>query len=292
MGLLDDMALFVEVVKAKGFRGAAQKLGLPGSTVSRRVSALEKNIGLRLLNRTTRKVELTEAGAIYYERCRYIVEEAAAAHLALSEMVAQPAGTLRLSVASDVARFLIAPFLPEFAERYPHIGFDFDLSDRHVDLVGEPVDLAIRVGQPADSLLIAYPLATLCCRLYAAPGYLKKYGTPENPESLARHQCFPRTARQKEWTLTRGSKEVKVPIQSRFTANDLSFSRHLATQGLGIIMLPEIMAAHEVASGELRILLPEWRGARLPIYALSETKLLPAKALRFIEFFKDKLCRE
>lgn len=289
MGLFDDMAFFVEVVKAKGFRGAAEKLGLPSSTVSRRIGALEKTIGLRLLNRTTRKVELTEEGAVYYERCRRIIEEADALHKELGVMADEPCGTLRVAVAVDLAKLLIAPFLPEFAERYPQIRFHFHLSDHFADLVGDPVDLAVRVGNPQASGLIAYPLATHICRLYAAPGYLARHGTPEHPEALSRHQCFPRTAKQKVWTLTQNGRSVSTAINGRFTADNLGFSRKLAETGLGIIMLPEALAAQETAAGTLVPVLPDWQGDVLPIYALSESKLLPAKTLRFIEFFKEKL---
>lgn len=289
MAFLDDMALFVEVVKHKGFRGAAEALNLPSSTVSRRISALEKHIGLRLLNRSTRKIELTEAGGIYYERCRHIVKEATAAHLALSDMVTQAAGRLRLSLALDVAKFLVAPFLAEFAERYPAIDLDFDLSDRHIDLIDAPIDLAIRVGAVSDLSAIAYPLAQFECRLYASPLYLQRFGAPDCPEDLRQHQCLARTPAQKTWLLRSQDQQMEVPIQCRWRANDLSFSRHLASQGFGIIMLPSLLASEELARGSLQPVLPQWRGDILPVYALSETRLLPAKALRFIEFYREKL---
>ena len=155
MEYLNDMALFVEVVKAKGFRGAGEVLGIPNSTISRRIAALEKSIGLRLLHRTTRKVELTEAGQLYYERCRRIVDEARIAHEQLGEMLAQPSGVLRASLPVDFAMIYMAPLMVEFARRYPGITFDLDLTPRRVDLVTEPFDVAIRMGESANSNLIA-----------------------------------------------------------------------------------------------------------------------------------------
>ncbi|GAB3374485.1 hypothetical protein GCM10027431_27080 [Lysobacter rhizosphaerae] len=172
MELLNDMALFVEVVKARGFRAAADALGIPNSTLSRRINALEKAIGLRLLHRTTRKIELTEAGQIYFERSKRIVDEARLAHEQLGEMLAQPSGVLRASLPVDFAVTYLAPLIAEFAALYPGITFDFDLTPRRVDLVSEPFDVAIRMGESEDSQLIARVLASLTPNLYASPGSL------------------------------------------------------------------------------------------------------------------------
>ena len=169
MELLNDMALFVEVVKARGFRRAAEAVGIPNSTVSRRISSLEKAIGLRLLHRTTRKIELTEAGQIYFQRCKRIVDEAKLAHEQLGELLAQPSGVLRASLPVDFANIYLAPLIAEFARRYPGISFDLDLTPRLVDLVSEPFDVAIRMGNPPNSNLIARQLANLACYLYASP---------------------------------------------------------------------------------------------------------------------------
>ena len=187
---LKDMALFVEVVKAKGFRSAADALGVPNSTLSRRISELEKSIGLRLLHRTTRRIELTEAGQIYYERCRRIVDEARLAHEQLGAMLAQPSGVLRASLPVDFAVTYLAPLIAEFARLYPGISFDFDLAPRRVDLVSEPFDVAIRMGESESSQLIARKLAMVTPHLYASPGYLQRSGEPSKPAELAQHECF------------------------------------------------------------------------------------------------------
>lgn len=288
MELLNDMALFVEVAQARSFRRAAEASGVPNSTLSRRVSALEKAIGLRLLHRTTRKVELTEAGQLYYERCRRIVEDARLAHEQLGELLAQPSGVLRASLPVDFATIYMAPLVAEFSRRYPGITFEFDLTPRRVDLITEPFDVAIRMGELTDSNLIARLLARLSVQAYASPGYLKFAGEPKHPSDLAEHEClgFPKAGK---WTLHRGAEEVEVGVGGRFLVNSVGMLRRLATLDLGIILLPGEIVAEDVSTGRLRRILPDWQGKPTPVYALTETRLLPAKTQRFIEFLQSRL---
>jgi DNA-binding transcriptional LysR family regulator len=288
MELLNDMALFVEVAHTRSFRRAADASGVPNSTLSRRISALEKAIGLRLLHRTTRKVELTEAGQLYYERCRRIVEEARIAHEQLGEMLAQPSGVLRASLPVDFATIYMAPLIAEFARRYPGITFDFDLTPRRVDLVSEPFDVAIRMGELTDSNLIARLLARLAVQVYASPRYLELSGEPAHPTELTQHEClgFPRAG---QWALHRGTETVEVEVGGRFLVNSVGMFRRLATLDLGVILLPEEVVAEDLAAGRLRRILPDWQGKSTPVYALTETRLLPAKTQRFIEFLQERL---
>lgn len=288
MELLNDMALFVEVVKAKGFRSAGEAMGIPNSTVSRRVSALERAIGLRLLHRTTRKIELTEAGQVYFERCKRIVDEARLAHEQLGDMLAQPSGVLRASLPVDFAVSYLAPLIAEFAEHYPGISFDFDLTPRRVDLVSEPFDVAIRIGELEDSQLIARPLAALTPKLYASPGYLARRGEPREPAELEQHECLG-ILRARAWTLLAGMQSELVPVGGRFMLNSVGMIRRLATLDMGIILMPEEIVADELASGKLRAILPAWHGLPTPVYAITETRLLPAKTQRFIEFLRARL---
>lgn len=290
MELLNDMALFVEVVKARGFRHAAQVLGLPNSTVSRRISALEKAIGLRLLHRTTRKMELTEAGQIYFARCKGIVDEARLAHEQLGDLLAQPSGVLRASLPVDFANIYLAPLLAEFSRLYPGICFDLDLTPRRVDLVSEPFDVAIRMGQQPDSHLIARLLAHLPCYLYASPRYLEPSGEPAHPADLAQHECLGLPAlKTGSWTLHQGDASVQVAVRGRFQLNSVGLTRRLATLGLGIALLPAEIAAEDVAQGHLRRVLAAWAGPPVPVYAMTETRLLPAKTQRFLEFLRERL---
>nr|WP_283093929.1 LysR family transcriptional regulator [Pseudomonas sp. MWU12-2345] len=282
------MALFVEVVKAKGFRGAAEVLGMPNSTLSRRISALEKAIGLRLLHRTTRKVEVTEAGQIYFERCKRIVDEARLAHEQLGEMLAQPSGVLRVSFPVDFAVTYLSPLIAEFAELYPGISFDFDLTSRRVDLVSEPFDVAIRIGESEDSQLIARPLITLVPYLYASPRYLEVSGEPRTPSDLERHQCL-NIQKAGNWTLHDGVQTLSVAVGGRFMVNSVGMLRRLATLDQGIVLMNEEIIADELRNGQLRRVMPEWQGKPVTVYAVTETRLLPAKTQRFIEFLRARL---
>ncbi|MBY4723720.1 MULTISPECIES: LysR family transcriptional regulator [Burkholderia] len=290
MELLNDMALFVEVVKAKGFRSAAETLGMPNSTLSRRISALEKAIGLRLLHRTTRRIELTEAGQLYFERCKRIVDEARLAHEQLGGLLAEPTGVLRASFPVDFAVTYLAPLIVEFSTRYPKLTFDFELTSRRVDLVSEPFDVAIRLGESEDSQLIARRLATLGNYLYASPGYLVREGEPRTPDDLARHACLS-LARTGTWTLHDGTHTVAVPVSSRFAGNSVGMLRRLATLDAGIIVLSEAIVADDLAAGRLRRVMPAWEGEPIPVYAMTETRLLPAKTQHFIEFLRERFAQ-
>ena len=287
MELLNDMALFVEVVKARSFRGAAETMGMPNSTLSRRIGILEKAIGLRLLHRTTRKIELTEAGQIYFERCKRIVEEARLAHEQLGEMLAQPSGMLRVSLPVDFATTFLAPQIAEFARRYPGISFDFDLTPRRVDLVTEPFDVAIRMGEQPDSNLIARQIAVLPRYLYASPRYLDLYGEPGEPADLSRHECLRMRPSTNVWTLHDATEAIEVTVGGRFQLNSIGMMRRLAAFDLGIAMLAEEIVADDLAAERLRRVLPQWQATPVAVHAVTETRLLPAKTQRFIEFLRE-----
>lgn len=283
MNVLSDMALFVEVGKYMSFRRAAEALDMPSSTVSRRISHLEREIGLRLLHRTTRKVEFTEAGLLYYERCKRIVQEANLAHEQLGDMATLASGLLRASVPVDFATIYLAPALAEFVKDYPNINFELDMSPRRADLVTENVDVAIRIGESADSTLIARKLTQFTAQLYASPNYLKKIGIPEHPSILQHHQCisFPKTD---QWALTNGQKQISVKINGRFFLNNIGMMKRLAVLGQGIILIPKSAIEDELRKKELVPILPQWSANTVSVYAITETKLLPAKIRVFIDF--------
>ncbi|WP_347900970.1 LysR family transcriptional regulator [Pseudomonas purpurea] len=290
MELLNDMALFVEVVKARSFRRAAEAMRMPNSTLSRRISTLERAIGLRLLNRTTRKIELTEAGQLYFDRCKRIVEEARLAHEQLSEMLAQPSGVLRVSLPVDFANIYLAPLIAEFARLYPGISFELDLTPRQVDLVSEPVDVVIRMGEPAVSNLIARPIARLSRYAYASPRYLEIAGEPSHPNDLTQHECLRlRSSKSDIWTLHNTQEALEIKVGSRFLINSVGMLRRLATLDLGVIIMEEEIVADDLANNRLRRVLPQWQASSVPVYAITETRLLPAKTQRFIEFLRERL---
>ncbi|MGC0956763.1 LysR family transcriptional regulator [Pantoea agglomerans] len=290
MDHLNDMALFVEVARVRSFRRAAETLGIPNSTLSRRISELEKAIGLRLLHRTTRKIELTEAGQLYYAQSKHIVDEARLMHERLGEMLEQPSGILRVSLPVDFATLYLASIIVDFSVHYPGITFEFDLTPRRVDLVTEPFDVAIRMGKLKESGLIARLIGRHSRHLYASPGYIEASGRPATPEDLAAHECICMT-RVSTWNLHQriNKVDVEVGVRGRFTLNSVGMIRTLAIKNQGIAMLPEEIVADDLAAGRLMRVLPEWKGSDVSIYAVTETRLTPAKTQRFIEFLSSKL---
>lgn len=295
MEVLSYMRLFVEVARTKSFRKAAEALGMPNSTLSRQIAELEKAIGVRLLHRSTRKVELTEAGEVYFMRCQGIVEEARMAHEALRDVAERPSGTLRVSMPVDLATGYLAPILGDFAEAYPLIDFEFDLTPRRVDLQTDPFDLAIRMGPAptAPSTLVARQIALLPRYLYAAPSYLDIAPPLTHPADLSRHVlCIGRAsakAQEERRSLHRGREVVDVMVTTRFAMNSVGLSRALATRGVGIAVLDPEIARDDVASGRLRRVLPEWNLPPVQVHAITETRLLPARTRLFIEFLKLRL---
>lgn len=292
MELLNDMVLFVEVVKARSFRRAAEALGMPNSTLSRRISGLEKAIGLRLLHRTTRRIEPTEAGRIYFERCKPIVDEARLAHEQIGELLEQPNGLLRVSLTVEFAIHFLAPQMAEFCLRYPGIDFEFDLTPRRVDLVTEPFDVAIRMGELPDSGLIGRRLARMSRHLYASPRYLERFGEPKVPADLAGHACLLFRGLGDTWTLHHAAETVDAPVGGRFRLNSIGMIHRLATLDLGIAMLADEIAAEDLAEGRLQRVLPAWQAPPIAVHAVTETRLLPAKTQCFIEFLRECLGRQ
>lgn len=292
MELLGNIELFVEVARARGFRRAAEQLGMPNSTVSRRIAELEQRVGVRLFHRTTRKVELTEAGRAYFRRCEGLVAEARAAHEALQEVAERPGGTLRVSLPADLAITLLAAPLREFGERYPQIDFELDLSSRRVDLVADGFDLAIRLGEPpaTPSTLVARRLGRITRELHASPAYLRHAPPLEQPADLARHACLLMLGSSPQpWTLQRGDETQGVTVSGRHVMNSLGLCRALAGLGLGVAPLGEAFVREEVRRGELQRVLPGWALPPLPVYAVTESRLLPSRVRLFADFIAATL---
>ncbi|PVX39850.1 DNA-binding transcriptional LysR family regulator [Pasteurella langaaensis DSM 22999] len=290
MHFLDDMALFVEVVKARSFTKAADNLDIPKSTLSVRIHKLEDAIGLKLLNRTTRKVEVTEVGQLYYEKAINIIEEAHLAHIQLTEMIANPQGVLKVLVPVDFAIHIIAPILAEFSERYPHIQLEFDLMPRKVEQVGEHFDIALCHERPQDSTLVAHHLSAFSGGIYASARYLQQYGEPKNLNDLTKHECIRfHTEFNHEWHLMKGKEQQRISVLGQYHSNSMEMSLTLAAQGLGLAILPEIMAQHAVEKGQIKRILPQWHTAEMNIYAITATRILPRKTQVFLELLQEKL---
>ncbi len=279
MDYLREMALFVEVAKAKSFRRASETTGVPSSTLSRRIAELEKAIGARLFNRTTRMVEMTEAGGIYFSRCIDIVDAARLAHEQLGELIETPRGRLRLSATAEFARLFLGPIIDTYSRRYPHVVVEIDLSPGRVDLVTQNYDLALRIGEQPDSGLIARRLGLIRTALYAAPAYFARAPIPEAPEDLANHIVVrnPNVAKAELWTLSNGARHLEVTVGGPVLVNNFGFMRQLAVMGHGIAMLHEPMALSDVRSGRLQRVLPGWWLREVPVLALTSSRLMPAK---------------
>ncbi len=291
MQWLSDMALFVEVAKTRSFTKAAANLTMPTSTLSRRISQLEQHLGLRLFTRSTRSLELTEAGQQYYERAQWIVSEAHAAQEDIMRLNQSPAGLIRLSLAVDFGMYYIAPLLAEFNQHYPAIRFDLDLSARRADLFSEPVDMAIRMGELADSSLYARLIAHVSLGLYAAPAYLAQYGTPQQPADLQRHQCidFKTNDGKSVWALLNKQQTYAFVLNATIRLNNMGMAQQLACMGLGICLLGAQVAAPEVQRGRLIPVLSDWQLHLVPAYALTATRLLPQRLRLWLDFLAERL---
>ncbi len=289
----NDLLLFASVVDEGNFTRAAARLGLPKSTVSRRVAALEAQLGERLLLRTTRKISVTDFGLGVLEHAHRVVEEVAAATALAAHRQAEPSGRLRVSMPGDFADSLLGPLLAEFIARYPAIGIEIDLSSRRVDLIGENFDVAIRMGDlPDDASLAARRLASFSASLYAAPAYLARRGTPSEPEALMEHDALRLLTRAGEpmpWVLTRGEARWEGIPPGRATVNSPDLLSRLARAGAGITIVSDHFAQPYLESGALVEVLPDWQAPASTAWAVFPgRRLMPARTRVFIDALAER----
>ena len=258
---LDAVAVFVRVVQAGSFSRAAKLLGMPNSTVSAKVSLLEKRLGVTLLQRTTRKLHVTQPGEAYFKRCVQALEELQAAESELATAQREPQGLLRLTAPIELGHSLLPSLVGGFLERYPQMEVDLLLTNRVLDLVTEGIDLAIRAGALRDSRLIAKRFVLGDFALWASPAYLKKRGVPSHPRELSQHEClrFSRF-RAKTWQLANGKETVTVAISGRVLADDFETLKSIAFLGHGIAFIPSFLCAREAEERGLVRVLPLWHG--------------------------------
>jgi DNA-binding transcriptional LysR family regulator len=258
---LNDVAAFVKVVASESFTQAARQLGVPKSAVSRRVSRLEEALGARLLQRTTRRLNLTDAGARYYRQANEALAALYDAKEAVEQLQAEPRGTVRITAPGDFHEFLAEP-LRVFAARYPKIYVEAVLTGRRVDLVGEGFDLALRAGYLLDSSLRVRRLGDTPLVTMAAPAYLDRCGTPQRPEELADHTCilFRSEDGQSRWQLSGPDGERAVTVRGPVGSDDFALVRALAKLGAGIALVPLHSCVAELNAKELVRVLPTWSG--------------------------------
>ena len=292
---LQRMAIFARVVEEKSFSGAARRLGLSKSLVSKQITQLERSVGSRLLNRTTRALSVTEAGAIFYEHCARIVDELEEAKLAVGQLQTAPRGLLRLSVPVAFGRLHIATALPEFLARHPEVKIDMATTDRFVDLAEEGYDLAIRiVDQPAPTL-VARRLAPVKRKLVATPDYFARHGTPETPADLEHHNCLTYTYfnPQDPWRLRGPTGEISVRATGNLRVNDDDALSAAVVQGLGVALLPTFIIGRELQSGGLQAALSEYIPVERHIYAVYlANRHVSAKVRAFIDFLLERFSPE
>lgn len=287
---LNEMAIFAYVVEAGSFTGAAKNLGLPKSTISRKITQLEERLGVRLIQRTTRSLRLTDTGNAYYAQCARILAEIEEANIAVTQMQSTPTGTLRITAPVLFGSTVLAGLIAEFLEMYPQVNIDLKLSDQPIDLVQEGIDVAFRVGQLEDSSLIGRYLGDVRGLLCASPAYLAKHSAPQHPNDLANHALL--TAPQWLAWHMRGPKneEVNLVVKPRLQVNDFASLYTLTLSGAGIAPLPLIIATAAIQSGDLIAILPDWPSDSVPIHILyPSNRHLSMKVRSFVDFIIESI---
>jgi DNA-binding transcriptional LysR family regulator len=299
MDTLAGMRLFNRVVEDGSFTAAGRRLGLAPSSVSRQVGALEKALGARLLNRTTRKLSLTEAGALYFERTQRILAEIDEANDAVGAMQAAPQGTLRLNVPVVFGRRYIVPNMPEYLAKYPAVSVELNVTDHYVDLIEEGADLAIRIGETSQLSFVARKLATMHRVLCASPAYLAEHGVPKHPKDLVRHNCLRYRHRPGEviWRFADDKGSYETRVEGNFAANNAGSIASAAISGMGLALLPVWMVGREIHHGRLHAVLPEYRAeiadfANEVFAVYPHARHLSAKVRTYVDFIAEKFKTE
>jgi DNA-binding transcriptional LysR family regulator len=289
----NDLLLFARVVDEGSFSKAAMRLGLPKSTVSRRVAALEAHLGERLLLRTTRRLTVTEFGEAVLTHARHVAEDVDAAESLAQSRQIEPTGRLRVTMPSDLAFVVLAPVLTAFLERHPKVALEVDLSARFVDLIAESFDVALRPGPLRDdATLAARRVATFSASLYASPAYIERRGAPGEPEALMEHdalQVLNRAGEPAKWILHRADTQWEGVPPGRATANSPALLLRMALAGCGITMVNDYFALQHLERGELVRVLPEWHVTPVDLWAVFPgRRLMPAKTRAFLDIVTEK----
>ena len=269
MDRMTSIATFVKIAEAGGFAAAARKLGVSPSTVTAQIQDLEDRLGVRLLNRSTRKVSLTEIGKAYYDRCMHILADMEEADSAVHAMHAKPTGVLHLNVSITIP-FFVAPIIAEFTALYPDVNVNMMMSDRMVDLVEERIDLAITTLPMADSNLIMRRVGSVRLAVYGSPDYFARRGVPRGPNDLAHHNCLKYTFSSwgSEWRFKSPDGPHSIQISGNMETNSINALKQAAALGQGLILVPDYLVADEVKSGRLVAVLTAFCSPRLPINAI------------------------
>jgi DNA-binding transcriptional LysR family regulator len=291
---LPYLVTFARVVQSGSFVAGAERLKLSPSVASKHISKLEKRLGARLLNRSTRKLSLTEAGTAFYEHAARILDELDQSEHAVQRLQAEPSGRLKVSTLNSFANAVLAPILPEFLRRHPKVQLEIVCSDRFVDLTEEGYDLALRITREPAPNVVARKLAEIRFQVYASPGYLERHGTPTTPADLAQHRClgYPASITPGNvWRFLHDGRELSAPINSVFEINSVEALRALALAGEGLALLPTYSIGEELKAGRLVMLLPAYRGfSESTLFAVYLQNRYGSPKLRaFVDFLLARL---
>ncbi|NJM98964.1 MAG: LysR family transcriptional regulator [Phormidesmis sp. RL_2_1] len=292
MDKLESMRAFTEVVKHSGFAAAGRQMGLSRSVVNKLVAQLEADLDVQLLQRTTRKVSLTDTGRAYYERCVDILAEVAAAEVAVMQLQDKPQGTLRINAPMSFGTMHLAAAIAQFMARYRDIQVQLTLNDRFVDLIEEGFDVTLRVAQrKADEALVIQELAPIRRVICASPAYLKRKGTPQHPDDLAEHDClkYGHLATSSQWQLTdQGGQLLSVNLRCKGYSNNGEVLREYAIAGIGIAALPTFIVGPALKSGQLNIILADYYPPPLTAYlSYATNRHLSTKIQLLTTFLQD-----
>jgi len=292
MDRLLSIEAFVRVVESGSFVAAAERLGLSQAMVSRYVQDLESRLDTRLLQRTTRRLSLTEAGAAYFERSQQVLRDLEEMDASITSQTQQPRGTLRVNAPVVFGSRHLAALLAEYSARYPGVSVDLSLSDRFIDLVEEGVDLAIRIGTLDESSLVARRLCPVRLVICGSPDYLDRHGRPHTPADLATHNClgYTYTRSGNEWPVIGPQGPLNIAVRGSLRANHGEALCQAAIAGLGLVLQPTFIAGDALRDGRLESVLPDYRPAELNAYAVFlSRKFLSAKLRTFVDFLAEKL---
>lgn len=292
MNSIGAIPIFVMVVETQGFSAASKALGISKSAISKRVSLLEEELGVKLLQRTTRKLSLTEAGEHYYHHARIALRAAQDADDAVAQLQGEPQGKLRISSPMSFGRLHLAPLIPELLKRYPKLQIDLVMEDRVVDLVAQGFDIAIRGGDLPDSSLIARKLAPLRSVLCCSPDYISRFGKPAALSDLEDHNClaFSHSQDVKEWCFIDDDEMQSINVSGNYRVNNSEALREALLQGVGIGRLPTFVAGPDLKDGRLVALFEDYPMPEQAIYAVfPDRQYMPAKVRVFIDFVIEYL---
>jgi LysR family transcriptional regulator for bpeEF and oprC len=296
MDKFNDINIFVRSAQSKSFSVAAQQLKMSPSAVSKAIMRLEESLGIRLMNRTTRKITLTDDGASFYERCRHILDELEEAELEVKRSRSTPTGTLRIDLTTELGQLHIIPALPQFIDRYPDLKLNISLSNRIADVIEEGIDAVVRIGTGPDRSLIMHGVGMARFIVCATPNYLRRYGIPKTLEDLKHHNCIsfvsPWTGRVFDWQFQQDGQKIRLPVEGNLCLNNGESILDIALAGVGLVQVYNYIAGEAIARGKLIPVLEKYVAPGSSISVIYPQKRhLSAKIRAFVDFMSELMAR-